>query len=205
MTIWFTARGAGLSALLLLSITTGLGALMTGRGTASGRVVWHYVHRVTASLGLGVLALHIAMILSDSYAHVGWRASLIPFTSQYRPTWVGLGTLSVYTFVLVAAIGAARGRFAATARGPAVWRAQHSLAYVGWAMAMWHGFLSGTDSHVTWVRALYVVCGVGVLGCLLARLGRVERARGLTRHLAPTTSTSAQPTGAPAQQLAGAR
>jgi cytochrome b561 len=195
MTLWFTARGAGLSALLLLSISTALGALMTGRGTASGRVVWHYVHRVTASLGLVVLALHITTILADPFAGVGWRAALIPFTSGYRPTWVGLGTLAVYTFVVVAALGAARGRFAATPRGAALWRQLHCLAYLGWAMAMWHGFISGTDSDVSWVRALYVLCGVSVVGAVLARLGRLERPRGLVRHDVPQ----------PAQQLAGVR
>src|SRR4051812_8260821 len=195
MTLWFTARGAGLSALLLLSISTALGAAMTGRGTATGRVVWHYVHRITASLGLGVLTLHVATILADPYAHVGWKGAAIPFTAGYRPTWVGLGTLAVYTFVLVAAVGFARGRFANTPRGATLWRQLHSLAYLGWAMAMWHGFLSGSDSDVAWVRWLYVVCGVAVLSALAVRLTRISRP-GLMRHAAP----------APAQQqLVGVR
>ena len=198
MTLWFTARGAGLSALLLLSISTALGALMTGRGAAAGRVVWHYVHRVTASLGLAVLAVHITTILADPYAHVGWRGALLPFTAGYRPTWVGLGTLAVYTFLGVAAVGAARGRFAATPRGAALWRQLHCLAYVGWAMAMWHGFVSGTDSDVTWVRGLYIGCAVTVIGALLVRLGRVERPRGLVRHEVPLRHEANQ-------QLAGAR
>jgi predicted ferric reductase len=195
MTLWFTARGAGLSALLLLSISTSLGAWMTRRTDAASRVVWHYVHRITASLGLAVLVLHITTILADPFAHVGWKGAVVPFTAGYRPTWVGLGTLAVYTFLLVAAVGAARGRFAATPRGAAVWRQLHSLAYVGWGMAMWHGFLSGTDSDVTWVRALYVVCGVGVLGSLAARLTRVSRP-GLVRHAAPAAAQ---------QTLAGVR
>jgi len=195
MTLWFTARGAGLSALLLLSMSTALGAVMTGRGTATGRVVWHYVHRITASLGLGVLLLHVATILADPFAHVGWKGAVIPFTAGYRPTWVGLGTLAVYTFVLVAAVGFARGRFANTTRGAALWRQLHSLAYLGWGMAMWHGFLSGSDSGVAWVRWLYVACGVGVLSALTARLTRVARP-GLARHAAPAPA---------AQQLVGAR
>jgi len=195
MTLWFTARGAGLSALLLLSMSTALGAVMTGRGIATGRVVWHYVHRITASLGLGVLLLHVVTILADPFAHVGWKGAVIPFTAGYRPTWVGLGTLAVYTFVLVAAVGFARGRFASTPRGAALWRQLHSLAYLGWGMAMWHGFLSGTDSRVAWVRWLYIVCGVGVLSALTVRLTRVGRP-GLARHVAPAPVS---------QQLAGAR
>jgi len=196
MTLWFTARGAGLSALLLLSVSTALGAVMTGRGRATDRVVWHYVHRITASLGLGVLLLHVATILADPYAHVGWKGAIVPFTAGYRPTWVGLGTLAVYTFVLVAAVGFARGRFATTPRGAALWRRLHSLAYLGWAMAMWHGFLSGTDSDVAWVRWMYVVCGVGVLSALTVRVSRIARP-GLTRHVTPVAPA--------AQPLVGAR
>jgi predicted ferric reductase len=211
MTLWFTARGAGLSALVLLSLSTCLGALLAGRaatvshraGAASRAVIWQYVHRVTASLGLAVLALHISTILADPYAHVGWRAALIPFTAQYRPTWVGLGTLAVYTFVLVAAVGAARGRFAATARGAALWRGLHCLAYVGWAMAIWHGFLSGTDSSVTWVRALYIASAAGVLGSLAVRLTRTDRP-GLIRHHAPPIEP-ATAAGTATTGLVGAR
>lgn len=187
MNVWYLARGAGLSALVLLSLSTCLGALMSGRGKAGTRVVWHYVHRVSASLGLGVLALHLSMILADSYARVGWTASIIPFTSSFRPTWVGLGTLAIYTFVLVAAIGFARGRMAASALGAKVWRWLHSLAYVGWGLAMLHGFKSGTDSSIGWVRLLYVVCGVAVIGSVAVRFG-LERRPDLVRGFdaAPT-------------------
>ena len=85
MTIWYLARGTGLAALVLLSISTAVGALMSGRGKATRRVVWNYVHRVSASLGLAVLAVHLVTILADSYAGVGWVGALVPFTSGYRP------------------------------------------------------------------------------------------------------------------------
>jgi sulfoxide reductase heme-binding subunit YedZ len=207
MTLWYIARGAGLAALLLLTVSTCIGALMTHRGRAArgvdNRVVWHYVHRVTASLGLAVLTVHIGAILADSYAKVGWVASLVPFTSEYRPSWVGLGTLAVYTFIFVAAIGAARGRFARTPRGSTIWRGLHSLAYLGWAMAAWHGFASGTDSSVGWVRALYLGSTAAVVGCLLVRLGRLDRP-GLVRHHAPA-ATPCAPQAPRVRTLAGAR
>lgn len=175
MTIWYTARGAGLAALLLLSISTSVGALMTGRGSSAKRVVVQYLHRVCASLGLGVLLLHVGTILADSYANVGWTGAIVPFTSGFRPTPVGLGTLAVYTFVLVAAVGFARGRIATSQRGAKVWRWLHSLAYLGWAMAMLHGLRSGTDSSVRWVSWLYIGCGVAVIGSLAMRIGLAKR------------------------------
>lgn len=180
MNLWFTARGAGLSALLLLSISTCVGALVSrtaaGPRGAERRYLVQYLHRVTAGLGITVLVLHIATILADSYAKVGWRGALIPFTSGYRPTWVALGSLAAYTFLFVAVLGLARGRMAASPRGARIWRGLHGLAYVGWAMAIAHGFTSGTDSGVLWVRALYLTCLVAVLASIAARLLRVRTA-----------------------------
>lgn len=170
MNLWFTARGAGLSALLLLTVTTCLGALVTRRADPARRYVVQYLHRVCAGLGLTVLALHVGTILADSYAHVGWRGALIPFTSGYRPTWVALGSLAAYTFLGVAILGLARGRMAAAPRAARVWRALHGLGYLGWGSAMLHGFTSGTDSDVGWVRLLYLLCLVAVAGSIAARI-----------------------------------
>ena len=169
MTTWYVARGAGLAALMLLSISTALGALMSGRGAAARRVVSQYAHRATAALGLGALTLHLTAILADSYAHVGWVGALVPFQSGFRPLWVGLGTLAAYTFVGVGVLGLVRGRLAASAFGAKVWRALHGMAYAGWFAAMLHGLNSGTDTSVPWVRLLYVVCGAGVIGAVATR------------------------------------
>lgn len=184
MTIWYIARGAGLAALLLLTISTVIGAFMTGRGTSAARVMWSYVHRVTASLGLGALLVHITSILADPWAHVGWSGSVIPFTAGYRPTWVGAGSLAVYTFVLVAAVGIARARIALSERGARAWRWLHGLAYVGWGLAMVHGFNSGTDSGVAWVRELYIACGIAVAAAVSARVA-LERGPDLVRPTRP--------------------
>ncbi len=176
MTVWMTARGAGLAALVLLTVATAVGALVSGRGPRPDlRVIVQYVHRVTAGLGLGVLVLHVATIIADRFAHVGLTGALVPFTGGYRATWVGLGTLAAYTFVAVGVLGAARGRMAGSARGARVWRALHLLSYPAWALAMVHGFTSGTDTHLGWVRLIYLVCGGVVASAVTARLAETRR------------------------------
>lgn len=172
MTVWLIARAAGLAALVLLSVSTAIGALMTARvpARATHRVVLQYVHRVAASLGLAVLGLHLVTILADSYAHVGVKGAVIPFASQYRATWVGLGVIAGYTFVAAAFTGFLRGRMARSARAAAIWRALHGAAYAGWAMAMLHGLRSGTDTSVSWVRWLYAACFAGVLAAVATRV-----------------------------------
>jgi methionine sulfoxide reductase heme-binding subunit len=170
MTLWLTARGAGLAALVLMTLSITGGAFAHSIKMPSTRLVVQYVHRAGASLGLGVLLLHIVTIVADSYAHVGVTGAVVPFTSGYRATWVGLGTIAAYTFVTVAALGFARVRIAGSEVGAAIWRKVHGLAYGGWAIALIHGFMSGTDSSVTWVRGLYLVCLVAGGAAIASRL-----------------------------------
>ena len=177
MTIWITARTAGLAALVLLTATTCLGALTTGSRRPVGRYVSQYVHRVTATLGLGALAVHVATILADSYAHVGATGAIVPFTAGYRATWVGLGTIAAYLLIAVAAVGFARGRMAASRSGAAAWRAIHLSAYAAWALALLHGFTSGTDSRLSWVRLTYLACLITVPACAAVRLSLPKPAR----------------------------
>ena len=171
MTIWYIARGAGLAALVLLTATTCLGTLMSGRvATRPGaRVVTQYVHRFVATLALAVLGLHVAAILADSFAHVGVVGALVPFSSAYRAFWVGLGTLAGYAFVLSAATGFLRRRIAASERAASWWRGLHGAAYAGWALAMLHGLRAGSDSGLPWVRWLYLAALGAVVGSVTVR------------------------------------
>ena len=175
-TIWLVARGAGLAALVLLTLSTVLGAFVSRHGAAdpdgspARRYVLQYLHRAFAGLGLAALALHVGTILADSYAHVGWLGALVPFASGYRAAAVALGTIATYLLVGVAVLGLARGRIAASMRGARIWRALHGLGYLALGSALWHGFLAGTDSSVGWVRQLYIGCAVAIFGSFAARL-----------------------------------
>ena len=172
ITLWYAARGTGLAALVLLTLTTALGAVVTHRREPGRRYVLQYLHRVTAGLGLAALAVHIVTIIADSYSKVGVLGAIIPFSAGYRPTWTGFGTIATYLFVLAAVLGLARGRMAASPLGARMWRGLHALAYAGWLAAVLHGFNSGTDSSVGWVRLLYLGCVAAVAGSVAGRLVR---------------------------------
>jgi sulfoxide reductase heme-binding subunit YedZ len=177
MNVWLTARCAGLSALILLTIATALGALVSLRGPAARRYVAQYVHRVAAGLGLGVLVLHVGTVIADSYAHVNVSGALVPFTAGYKATAVALGTIGAYLLLAVAVLGFARGRMAGSVQAVKAWRGVHALAYAGWAVALVHGFAAGTDSAIGWVRAIYVACIAAVVGALAARLTQLSPMR----------------------------
>lgn len=117
-----------------------------------------------------MLAAHVVLILADVFVSVSASGALVPFTAGYRPLALGLGTIAVYLFVLVAVSGASRGRLATSARAARSWRRIHLLAYVGWALSMGHGVLAGTDTGARWTTAIYAGCGLAVLTAAASRI-----------------------------------
>lgn len=169
--LWFTARGAGITAMLILSVAVILGSLASMRLTsASGRVVLQYVHRTAAVLGLGLIGVHVATLVLDTKSHVSLAGALVPFAAHYRPNAVAFGSMAMYLFLFVSALGLARGRLADSPRAAATWRALHLLSYPAWAMAVAHGLLAGTDRSQGWVVLLTLGCVLAVACSGLARV-----------------------------------
>ena len=186
MTVWYLARASGLAAMVLLSVATAFGALgSVRRGDPERRVIWQHLHRTAATTGLLLVVGHVTAIVLDVKSNVSLPAVVVPLTSGYRPVAVALGTLSAYLFVLVALLGAARGRLAASPRAAAIWRGLHATAYLAWGLGVLHGFLAGTDSGQTWVRALDVVVVGIVVAALLVRVA-APRSRQSGRLVART-------------------
>lgn len=191
--LWFTARGAGLAAMLILTVATTLGALGSMRCWSAGsRVIAQYVHRTAAVLGLLLIVVHVTTLVLDSKSHITVAGALIPFAARYRPSAVALGSIAMYLLLFVAALGMARGRLASTRVGAATWRGLHVLAYPAWAIAIVHGLMAGTDRSQKWVVLLTVGCVVAVL---IATFNRVI-------GLAADDATTAPPS--PARRLTGA-
>jgi methionine sulfoxide reductase heme-binding subunit len=195
MSLWFTARGAGLAALVALTAATMLGALgsvTTGSSIASRharqagrRVVVQYAHRAAATLGLALLALHVTSVVVDAKSNVGLLGALLPFTSGYRPEWVGLGTITLYLLLTVSVLGAARGRLATSQRAVRIWRGLHALSYAAWALAVVHGFKAGSDLGLRWVDLLFLGCIAAVLIAATVRFASVLRGDVFRRAMEP--------------------
>ena len=176
MTIWYLARAAGIVALVAFTVSTVLGALSTSRRTTvrardiDRRYLVQMAHRSAAITGLLALATHVVLLVADSFVNLSISGALIPYTAGYRPLALGLGTVGVYAFTLVAVSGAARGRLASSARATTAWRYVHGLAYLGWALSMAHGILAGSDTRTSWAIAAYVSCGAAVAVAFAFRL-----------------------------------
>ncbi len=170
-TLWYTARGAGLTALIALSASIVLGCVASApMKSVANRVVVQYIHRTAGLVGLALIVLHVTTIVLDTKAHVSVAGAFVPFAAAYRPNSVALGSIAAYALVAVVALGLARGRMAASARGARVWRAIHGMSYGVWVAALVHGILSGTDRALTWVVLIDCVCVVAVVGAVLYRI-----------------------------------
>lgn len=182
MTLWFLARAAGFVALLAATVTVTLGALGASArppGTrvdrahvahVDRRVLAQLVHRSAAVITLAMLALHGVLLVLDHYVAVGWSGALVPFTAGYRGFALGLGTLALYAFLVVAASGALRGRLAGSPRAVRAWRGVHLSAYGAWVLALGDGVLAGTDTARPWALVLYGGCAALVAAAGSARL-----------------------------------
>jgi hypothetical protein len=163
---WTLARASGITGYGLLTLMVCLGLLLahpTVRRRQAHRLVSQIrVHTHLAVFTLAFLALHVAALASDPWAHVGWAGVLLPMASHYRPVPVTLGVLAVWSGLLTGLSAALAGRWFG-----ALWWPVHRLALLAFVLAWTHGLWAGSDSPA--LLALYLVSGAAVLALALSR------------------------------------
>jgi sulfoxide reductase heme-binding subunit YedZ len=162
--LWYTTRGAGAVTLILLTTVVVLGILSALRVQSEGwpRFLTTGLHRNLALMTLVFLALHIVTAVVDPYTNLGWAAALIPFSSNYRTFWLGLGVISFELLVAILVTSLVRGML-----GHRAWRAVHWLTYAAWPIGIVHGLGTGTDTWSAWMLAITAAC-VAAVGMAVA-------------------------------------
>ncbi|MEV6609498.1 ferric reductase-like transmembrane domain-containing protein [Kutzneria sp. NPDC051319] len=157
--IWYIARGAGVMALLMLTVSVTLGiATRQGKPLAGlPRFAVATVHRNASLIGLGLVLTHVLTLLFDSYANLNPIDLLVPFVGSYRSFWLGLGTLAFDLLLIVLITSLNRARL-----GLRAWRAVHWTGYAIWPIALAHGLGTGTDATQLWMGVLAVGCATAV-------------------------------------------
>lgn len=153
--LWYTTRATGVVALLLLTGTVALGIAGTARleTQAMPRVVRSGLHRNLSLLAVTFVAVHVLTAVLDPYAGIGFIAAIVPFTSAYRPLWLGLGAVAFDLLLALVISSLLRTRLSYQA-----WRALHWVAYACWPVALWHGLGTGTDTRLAWMLLLNAAC-----------------------------------------------
>ncbi len=166
--LWYVTRGTAFVSLVLLTLSVAGGVLTAVRWRGEGwpRFVVQQLHRNGSLVAVAFLAIHIVTAVVDPFAKLKVTDAVIPFTSSYRPFWLGLGVVAMELVVALTLTSLVRGRI-----GFRTWRVIHWLAYASWPIALVHGLGTGTDARTAWGVGLDLVC-IGVV--LVALLWRVS-------------------------------
>lgn len=173
--LWYVTRGAGATTTLLLtaSVVLGVGEVRLWRPGGAPRFAIAAMHRTVSLLAVAFLAIHIVTTLLDPFPHIGLLNAAVPFATDYRPLWMGLGTIASDLLVAVMLTSLIRRRV-----GFRAWRWVHWLAYACWPIAIVHGLGTGSDTKSTWMLVLALVCSVAVALAIASRLAGAGTARG---------------------------
>ena len=164
---WYLTRSTGAVALVLLTASVALGVADVRRIATERwpRFAIDALHRNVSLLAVAFLVVHIVTSVLDSFAPISLVAAVIPFTSAYRPFWLGLGAIAFDLVLAVVLTSMVRRRL-----GHQAWRATHWLAYASWPVAVLHTFGTGSDVKTAWLLLLTIACIAAVIGALLVRL-----------------------------------
>jgi sulfoxide reductase heme-binding subunit YedZ len=149
---WDFTRASGFVGYLLLWLSV-CGGMVTGfRGVPAvfGSARWVELHRMVAVLAASFVGAHMLGLLLDPFMPFSPIELLVPFASEYRAAWVGLGTLAMWTLAVVLISTALFSRL-----GWRRWHLVHLLGYPAYVMAFAHGIMAGTDSGATLALVLY--------------------------------------------------
>ena len=165
--LWYTTRASGTVALVLLTLTIGLGVAQVSRVRSDRvpRFVLDGLHRHTSLLAAVFLTVHILTAVLDTFAPITLINAFIPFTGAYRPLWLGLGATALDLLIAVGVTSLLRERL-----GHRSWRVVHWAAYAVWPIAFVHALGTGSDIREGWMGMIAVVCAAVVLGAGLIRI-----------------------------------
>lgn len=146
---WLASRASGLVALVLITVSVGLGLAMAGklmrRPGLSRKLI--AVHEQTALAGLVAIAVHGITLLGDPWLHPGIAGIAVPFAMSFRPLATGLGIVGGYLAALLGLSFYLRRRI-----GARLWRKAHRATVVVYLLSLVHAFTAGTDATTVWFK-----------------------------------------------------
>ncbi len=173
---WLASRASGLVALVLVTISVGLGLAMAGkvmrRPGLSRKLL--AIHEQTALAGLVAITVHGITLLGDPWLKPGIAGITVPFAMGFRPLATGLGVLAGYLAALLGLSFYARKRI-----GARLWRKAHRATILVWLLGLVHALGAGSDASAVWFRAWVLATTPLIAGLFLYRVfgGALKRSR----------------------------
>ena len=165
---WLASRAAGLTALLCITIAVGLGLALGGK-LASKKPglprVLLTIHEHAALAGLIAIAVHGITLLGDGFLKPNLADIAVPFASEVKPFWVGVGVLGGWLAALLGLTFYARKRI-----GVKLWRKAHRATILVYVLSVAHTIGAGTDAQEPWLQAFMLATGAPILFLFLMRV-----------------------------------
>jgi methionine sulfoxide reductase heme-binding subunit len=171
---WLASRASGLLALVLVTISVGIGLMMAGkvmrRPGLSRKLI--AIHEQTALAGLIAIAIHGITLLGDPWLNPGVAGVTVPFAMDFRTAFTGLGVIAAYLAMALGLSFYARKRI-----GARLWRKAHRATVVVWALGLVHALGAGTDASAPWFRWWVIVTTPPIAGLFVYRVlsGRAKK------------------------------
>ena len=165
---WYVARGAGVTAWVLLTVVVLLGSGLAARlRRLQPRLAVENVHRFTSLLAATFVVVHVVAIAIDSWLPFSVRQLVVPFAASYRPVYTAAGIVAAELMLAIGIANRLRGRIPYR-----LWRRIHYGTLVVWAGATVHAVGVGTDRGSPWLVALVTVLAGLATGAIAWRFGR---------------------------------
>lgn len=165
---WYLSRATAFVSLTVLWLSMALGIGISNKMARlwPGAPAAFAIHEYVSLLGMAFAIFHALVLLGDRYINFTVAQILIPFaTVDYRPTWVGIGQIGFYVWLIVNVSFYIRSSI-----GPKTWRALHYLSFAMYIMGLLHGLFSGTDTPASWAQWYYWISGGSLLFLLIYRI-----------------------------------
>jgi sulfoxide reductase heme-binding subunit YedZ len=179
---WLASRASGLLALILVTISVGIGLMMAGkvmrRPGLSRKLI--AIHEQTALAGLIAIAVHGITLLGDPWLHPGVAGVTVPFAMSFHTAFTGLGIIGGYLAMALGLSFYARRRI-----GAKLWRKAHRATVVVYVLGLVHALGAGTDASAPWFRWWVILTAPPIGGLFVYRVlsGRAKkRAKGGPRQ-----------------------
>jgi sulfoxide reductase heme-binding subunit YedZ len=172
--LWITSRAAGITALLLSSLSVCLGLTMGARALRGRWSDLRVTHEALSLATLLALVVHGLTLIGDSYLHPTLADVAVPFLGGYKTLWTSTGIVAFWLMALLGLGYYARGRI-----GAQRWRKLHRWVAVAWILGAVHSLGEGSDAGQAWFLAMTAIAVVPALALLVGRhLAPLARSRG---------------------------
>lgn len=188
---WLASRASGLVALVLVTVSVGIGLMMAGkvmrRPGLSRKLL--AIHEQTALAGLIAIAVHGITLLGDPWLHPGVAGVTVPFAMSFHTAFTGLGIIAGYLAAFLGLSFYIRKRV-----GPKLWRKAHRATILVWALGLVHALGAGTDASAVWFRWWVILTTPLIGGLFVYRVlsGRAKKQAKAGRERPPLRPGAAE-------------